>query len=82
MMTASSDGDIWFSNSWSVTSYNLRTKAFQYYSSENGLTNKRIVNLYFGQDRTIWVCTDGDGIQKINMDTKNIEKNAGFDEKN
>jgi signal transduction histidine kinase/ligand-binding sensor domain-containing protein/DNA-binding response OmpR family regulator len=81
LMTASSDGDIWFSNSWSVTCYNWRTKAFQYYSSENGLTNKRIVNLYFGQDRKIWVCTDGDGIRKINMDTKNIEKNTGFDEK-
>lgn len=81
LMTASSNGVIWFSSSWVVTSYDLQTKAFQYYSSQNGLTNKRIVNLYFGQDRKIWVCTDGDGIQKINMDTKKIEKNTGFDEK-
>ncbi|MEJ5146058.1 hybrid sensor histidine kinase/response regulator transcription factor [Sphingobacterium sp. MYb388] len=81
LMTASSDGGVWFSNGWSVTYYDWQTNAFQYYSFVNGLSNKRIVNLYFGQDRKIWVCTDGDGIQKINVDTKKIEKNTGFDEK-
>ncbi|WP_437921829.1 two-component regulator propeller domain-containing protein [Sphingobacterium sp. LRF_L2] len=71
-MTASKDGDIWFSTNWGISRYNTTKSSFQYYTSTNGLCQERIVHLYFGKDQKIWACSDGGGIQKINIQTGQI----------
>lgn len=74
-MTSSSDGDIWFSTNWGLRRYRPTTNIFTDFSAANGLRIERIVHLYFGKDQKMWVCTDGGGIQKIDIHTGEIMHN-------
>ncbi|GHE30225.1 hybrid sensor histidine kinase/response regulator transcription factor [Sphingobacterium griseoflavum] len=78
-VACSQDGDIWFSTNWGITRYRPATKQFTYYTAANGLSSKRIVHLHYGKDHKIWACSDGDGIQKIDIATGAIANANDFD---
>ncbi|MFD2969590.1 hybrid sensor histidine kinase/response regulator transcription factor [Sphingobacterium bambusae] len=80
-VTTSSDGDIWFSTNWGISRYRPSNKAFTHYTTANGLCDKRIVHLYYGKDHKVWACSDGGGIQKIDIRTGNIENRPNLEGK-
>jgi len=77
-MAAAPTGDIWFASNQTISCYHVETGAFATYN--HNTDRKSIVNLYFGKDKKLWICTDGNGIQKFNIITRTFEDNIGFDQ--
>ncbi|WP_312332156.1 two-component regulator propeller domain-containing protein [Sphingobacterium sp.] len=78
-MAVSAIGDVWFANYQKINCYHIKTGVFDQYKYDT--YRKAIVNLYFGKDKKLWICTDGAGIQKFNTTTQTFEEYIGFDQK-
>jgi Signal transduction histidine kinase len=77
-MVAGPTGDIWFTRNEKIVCYHLKTRSFTDY--QYGSFKKTIVNLYVGKDKKLWICTDGMGIQKLDMAAGKFEDHVGFDQ--
>ncbi|WP_286862327.1 MULTISPECIES: hybrid sensor histidine kinase/response regulator transcription factor [Sphingobacterium] len=77
-MVADPTGNIWFSNRGQIVCYNTNARSFTYYNF--GPYRKPIVNLYYGKDKKLWICTDGMGIQKLDINTGKFGDQVGFDQ--
>ena len=77
-MAVAPTGDIWFASNQKIICYHIKTGTFTNYNYDT--YRKAVVNLYFGKDKKLWICTDGSGIQKFNSMTRTFEYDIGFDQ--
>ena len=57
------DGGVWFATTGGV--YRFKDGAFTNYSSENGLSNDNVRDIYQDRDGTIWMGTYGGGLNRL-----------------
>ncbi len=73
-ITQSEDGLIWFGTLKGLNSYNKKTGEFKNFTMEDGLSSNSVFSLHFDSGwNTLWIGTNGGGLNALNMNTGKIE---------